>query len=150
MRRHSYPSVCVLNDGDAWRSQSRSTIYGVICSHSGCAIARKIFGGHGGDKGFHEMWSAVGNSERGILNSFAESPQELREMFIPRRAVLFARSCEDRYSHHRCAQNVILRLRINCLLLNWISQMFKRIESYRIVSESYSTRICFTGARVAF
>lgn len=25
--------VHVLNDGDTWRSQSRSTIYGVICSH---------------------------------------------------------------------------------------------------------------------
>lgn len=55
--------------------------------NSGCAIARKIFGGHEGDKGFHEMWSAIGNPERGF-NSFTESPQKFRETFILRKLVV--------------------------------------------------------------
>lgn len=37
----------------------------------GRAIVRKIFGGHEGDKGFHEMYASVGiQRERGIPSSF--------------------------------------------------------------------------------
>lgn len=38
----------------------------------GCAIARKIFGGHEGDKGFHEMYVVSGRNGNSALSKLRE------------------------------------------------------------------------------
>lgn len=55
------PYPCILNDGDAWRSQSRFTIYGVICSQQRLCDREEDIWWSRGWQGFPR--NVVGNRE---------------------------------------------------------------------------------------